>query len=230
MRRRPSILKKLLLRFLCGFLLISIASIVIMRFVPPPVTPLMVIRGLEQVAKGNGFIMKKQWQPLGKMSPSLVQAVIASEDQKFLRHSGFDFEAISKAYADNSRGKKQKGASTISQQTAKNLFLWPASSYFRKAVEVYFTLLLELIWNKERIIEVYLNVAEFGPGIYGAEQAAQSYFKKPAARLTAKEAAMLAAILPAPRRWNAAQPTAYLQQRRQWILRQMRNIGPVGLN
>ena len=226
---RFSTLRKLLLRFFCSCILLSIASTICLRFVPPPITPLMIIRGFEGLSEGKGFVIQKQWQPLEKISPFLVRAVIASEDQKFLHHSGFDLDAIAKAYKDNSLGKRQKGASTISQQTAKNLFLWPTSSYLRKAVEVYFTLLLELVWNKERIIEVYLNVAEFGPGIYGAEQASRIYFHKRAAQLKAQEAAMLAAILPSPRRWNAARPTAYLQQRRQWIMRQMRNIGPIDL-
>ena len=190
----------------------------------------MVIRGIQGMSNGTGFVIRKRWQPLENISPAMVRAVIAAEDQKFLRHSGFDLQAISKAYAGNRAGKKQKGASTISQQTAKNVFLWPASSYLRKAIEVYFTLLLELLWDKERIIEVYLNVAEFGPGIYGVESAARIYYGKSARQLTAREAAMLAAILPSPRRWNAARPTAYLLQRRQWIMRQMRNVGPIDLN
>ncbi len=221
--------QKWLIRCICSFILLSFASALVMRIVPPPFTPLMLIRGIQGMSEGGGFVMRKDWQPLEKISPYLVQAVIASEDQKFLSHSGFDLEAISKAYTSNRMGKKQRGASTISQQTAKNVFLWPTSSYFRKAVEVYFTLLIELVWSKERIMEVYLNVAEFGPGIYGAEQAARSYFHKPASNLTKREAAILAAVLPAPRRWNAARPTVYLLQRRQWIQRQMKNLGPIVL-
>lgn len=217
-------------RILLWFVALTLASTFLLRFVPPPLTPLMVIRGIEGMSNGTGFVIRKRWQPLGNISPSMVRAVIAAEDQKFLRHSGFDLQAISKAYAGNRAGKKQKGASTISQQTAKNVFLWPASSYFRKAIEVYFTLIIELLWDKERIIEVYLNVAEFGPGIYGVESAARIYYGKTARQLTTREAAMLAAILPAPRRWNAARPTAYLLQRRQWIMRQMRNVGPIDLN
>ncbi len=182
------------------------------------------------MSEGRGFVMRKQWQPLERISPYLVQAVIASEDQRFLSHSGFDLKAISKAYTNNRTGKKQKGGSTLSQQTAKNVFLWPDGSYFRKAIEVYFTLLIELFWSKERIMEVYLNVAEFGPGVYGAEQAAQMYFHKPALRLTSREAAMLAAVLPAPRQWDVAHPTAYLLQRRRWIMQQMRNVGSIKLN
>jgi monofunctional biosynthetic peptidoglycan transglycosylase len=217
-------------RFILWLVALTLVSTFLLRFVPPPLTPLMVIRGIQGMTNGSGFVIRKRWQPLKNISPAMVQAVIAAEDQKFLRHSGFDLQAISKAYAGNRAGKKQKGASTISQQTAKNVFLWPASSYFRKAIEVYFTLLLELLWDKERIIEVYLNVAEFGPGIYGVESAARIYYGKSARQLTAREAAMLAAVLPAPRRWNAARPTPYLLQRRQWIMRQMRNVGPIDLN
>lgn len=217
-------------RFFFSFFLISIASALILRFVPPPLTPLMVIRGIQGMSEGRGFVIRKQWQPLERISPLLIQAVIASEDQKFPNHFGFDLQAISKAYSNNLIGKRQKGASTISQQTAKNVFLWPTSSYLRKAIEVYFTLLIESVWSKERIIEVYLNVAEFGPGVYGAEQAAQMYFHKSALGLTSREAAMLAAILPAPRRWDAAHPTTYLLQRRRWIMQQMRNVGPIDLN
>lgn len=230
MRLRLASCKKLLIRFCCSFILLSIASALILRFVPPPLTPLMVIRGMEGLIAGKGFAIKKQWQPLQRISPYLIQAVIASEDQKFLSHSGFDLEAIAKAYTSNNKGRKLRGASTISQQTAKNLFLWPTSSYLRKAIEVYFTLLLELVWDKERIMEVYLNVAEFGPEIYGAEEASRTFFHTHADKLTTREAAMLAAVLPAPRRWNAAHPTAYLLQRRRWIMQQMRTIGPINLD
>lgn len=230
MRLRLASCKKLLIRFCCSFILLSIASALILRFVPPPLTPLMVIRGMEGLIAGKGFAIKKQWQPLQRISPYLIQAVIASEDQKFLSHSGFDLEAIAKAYTSNNKGRKLRGASTISQQTAKNLFLWPTSSYLRKAIEVYFTLLLELVWDKERIMEVYLNVAEFGPEIYGAEEASRTFFHTHADKLTTREAAMLAAVLPAPRRWNAAHPTAYLLQRRRWIMQQMRTIGPIDLD
>lgn len=230
MPRRFASWRKWLIRFLGGFILISVVSALVMRFVPPPLTPLMVIRGIQGMAQGKGFAIRKDWQPLERISPFLVRAVIAAEDQKFLSHSGFDLDAISKAYADNKKGKRQKGGSTISQQTAKNVFLWPTSSYFRKAIEVYFTVLIELIWSKERIIEVYLNVAEFGPGLYGAEEAARTYFHKPAKALSRREAALLAAVLPSPRRWNAARPTGYLLHRRQWIVRQMQNLGPLPLH
>lgn len=222
--------KRWCLHLFFWFTTLSLATTLLMRFIPPPITPLMIIRGVEGMAAGKGFIIHKQWQSLDNIAPVMIQAVIASEDQKFLNHSGFDLTAISKAYASNKSGKKQKGASTISQQTAKNVFLWPARSYIRKVIEVYFTLLIEATWNKKRIMEVYLNVAEFGPGIYGVETAAQTYFHKTARQLSSREAAMLAAVLPAPRQWNAARPTPYLIQRKRWIIQQMRNIGPVTLN
>ncbi len=191
------------------------------RFIPPPFTPLMLIRAIESTIQGKGFQWRRQWRPIERISIHLVRAVIAAEDQKFSGHAGFDLEAIQKAWANNSRGKARHGGSTISQQTAKNVFLWPGPSYLRKGIEVGFTALIEGIWGKKRILEVYLNVAEFGPNIYGVEQACQTYFPTSAQRLTKSQAAVLAAILPAPRRWNPAKPSPYLNQRRQWILRQM---------
>jgi monofunctional biosynthetic peptidoglycan transglycosylase len=165
------------------------------------------------------------------VSPHLVQAAVAAEDQHFMSHNGFDLEAIQKAYRRNQSGKKQKlGGSTISQQTAKNVFLWPARNYLRKGLEVYFTLTIEWLWPKRRIMEVYLNSIEMGPGIYGAEAAAQHYFKKPAAKLTKREAALLVAAFPNPRQRNPSQPTAYLRRRASKIQRLMRQIGPVQLD
>ncbi|MBB5346877.1 monofunctional biosynthetic peptidoglycan transglycosylase [Desulfoprunum benzoelyticum] len=226
-RRRPAAWRRWLRRLVLGFAVLSVVSTIILRVVPPPATPLMMIRGIQGMATGQGFIIRKQWQPLERISPAMVRAVIAAEDQKFLDHSGFDFNAISKAYENNRTGGRQKGGSTITQQTAKNVFLWPGGSYLRKGVEAYFTLLLELCWSKERIIEVYLNVAEFGPGVYGVESAARTYYRTSARRLTNRQAAMLTAILPAPLRWNPARPTGYLMQRQRWILQQMRHIGPL---
>jgi monofunctional biosynthetic peptidoglycan transglycosylase len=209
---------------------LTILSTLLLRVVPPPATPLMVIRGMQGMAAGKGFIIRKQWQPLTTISPAMIRAVTAAEDQKFLHHFGFDFDAISKAYANNRDGGRRKGGSTITQQTAKNVFLCPGGSYLRKGIEAYFTLLLELCWSKERIIEVYLNVAEFGPGVYGVESAARTYYQTAARLLTARQAAMLAAILPSPLRWNPARPTGYLLHRQRWILQQMRNIGPLPLH
>lgn len=229
-RRQPSPARQWLVRLALAFVLLSFSSTLLFRYIPPPITPLMVIRGVESLAAGKGFISQYRWQALNDISPWLIRAVIAAEDQKFAHHCGFDFTAMAQAFAHNSKGGRLRGGSTISQQTAKNIFLWPGGSYPRKCLEAYFTVLLEILWDKERIIETYLNIAEFGPGIYGVESAARIYFRTSARKLTARQAAMLAAVLPAPRRFTPASPTAYLVQRQGWILQQMRNTGPVTLD
>ncbi len=208
---------------------LSIFFVLLFRFVPIPFTPLMLIRGVEQLSSDKKFVFKKDWESIEHISPKLVLAVVASEDNNFLNHKGFDIEAIEKAikYNQKKKGKKIRGGSTISQQTAKNVFLWPGRSYVRKGLEAYFTLLIELIWGKERIMEVYLNVIEMGDGIYGAEAASQVYFKKPAARLTDSQAAQIAAILPNPRKWSPLNPTLFLVKKEARILRNMRNIEQV---
>lgn len=170
----------------------------------------------------------KNWTPIDEISSHMVQAVVAAEDQKFLDHYGFDVEAIEKALEGNQAGKNLKGGSTISNQTAKNVFLWPGRNYLRKGLEAYFTALIEIFWSKERIMEVYLNVIETGDGIYGVEAAAQTFYDKPASKINRKEAAMIAAVLPNPRRWSPAAPTGYNYQRQSWILRNMKNLHPVG--
>lgn len=224
---------KILFRIIKYFLLIyfgsSILFVVLYRFVNPPVTPLMVIRVAEQFTAGQPVIMKKSWAPLDKIAPSMELAVIAAEDNKFTEHWGFDFEAINKAkaYNEKKKGKKVRGASTISQQTAKNVFLWPQRSWIRKGLEVYFTSLIEIVWGKKRIMEVYLNVIETGDGIYGVNEASEVYYHKPASGLSRSQAALIAAILPNPRKWNPASPTSYLINRQQWILWNMGNIGRV---
>ena len=221
------------LRFVKYFLIIYFASsiffVVLFRFVNPPVTPLMLIRVAQQSFSGQTVKLKKEWVSPDKISADLPLAVVASEDNLFMEHSGFDFESIRKAkeYNDRKKGKKVRGASTITQQTAKNVFLWPQRSWVRKGLEVYFTLLIELVWGKERIMEVYLNVIETGKGIYGVEQASQEYFGKPAARVSRREAALIAAILPNPLKWNPASPTPYIRGRQQWILWNMNNIGKI---
>lgn len=211
-------------------LALSMFSVILLRFVPIPVTPLMVIRMSENIRNGEKIMLKKKWVSLDKISPNLVQAVVASEDQNFLTHNGFDFKAIKKAYAHNQRKKRIRGGSTISQQTAKNVFLWPKRSWIRKGLEAYFTVLIELFWSKERIMEVYLNVIEMGKGIYGAEMAAKTYFHKPAARLTASEAALIAATLPNPRRFKVNNPSGYVFRRQSTIMHQMYMIGPVSFD
>lgn len=228
--RQPLPGGKWLLRLGLAFVFLSFSSTLLFRYIHPPITPLMIIRGVESLAEGNGFAARSRWQELREISPWMVRAVIAAEDQKFTHHYGFDFTAMMQAFAHNREGGRIRGGSTISQQTAKNVFLWPGGSYLRKGIEAYFTVLLELLWNKERIIETYLNIAEFGPGIYGVESAARKYYRTSAKELTARQAAMLAAILPAPRRLTPARPTPYLVQRQRWILQQMRNAGPVSLN
>lgn len=228
--RRPVPVKQWLMRLLFGFIIMSVCSTLLFRFIPPPITPLMVIREAHGISKGKRLALHQNWQPLENISQTMVQAVIAAEDQKFPRHFGFDFDAMTKAYAHNRDGGRQRGGSTISQQTAKNIFLWPGGSYLRKGIEAYFTVLLELFWDKERIIETYLNVAEFGPGIYGVESAARTYYHTSAKNLNARQAAMLAAVLPAPLRLSPTRPTTYLGQRQRWILQQMRNAGPLRLD
>jgi monofunctional glycosyltransferase len=205
-----------------GFVILSLVLVVLYRHIPPPVTPLMVLRLTE------GYGLHKDWRPLDEISPTLIRAVIASEDQRFCRHHGFDWKAIENAWEQYQSGDGELlGASTISMQTAKNVFLWPARDWLRKGLEAYFTALIELAWSKRRIIEVYLNIAEWGPGIYGAEAAAQHYFGKPASRLGTSEAARLAAVLPAPLDRSASHPDPEVRDRAAFILRQLPNL-PAG--
>ena len=207
------------------FFIGSVALTIIYRFVPPPFTYLMIQRLVEQKMDGEDLKLRKDWVSIDKMSPYLVRAVIASEDQHFNEHWGFDIEALQKAYQHNQKSKKVKGGSTISQQVAKNVFLWPGRSYIRKGLEAYFTILIEITWSKKRIMEIYLNEIEMGDGIYGAEAAAQKYFHKPAKDLSKRESALIAAVLPNPIRWTPANPNAYIQRRQYRILRAMRYVG-----
>ena len=195
---------RFLLCLITGFFIWSFLLIILYRDLPPPVTPLMLIR----LAGGAGI--DKEWVPISRISPNLVRAAMAGEDAKFCQHRGFDWEAIDNAWRQYQRGHYILGASTISMQTAKNLFLWPGRSWWRKGFEVYFTALLELTWSKRRIMETYLNIVEWGPGVYGAEAAARYHFHKSAMDLTPEEAARLAAVLPNPRRWSASRPTGYI--------------------
>lgn len=202
--------------------LFSVLLVIIFKWVPVPFTPLMVIRYFENPEEE----IRHDWVPIEEISPNLQLAVVASEDQNFLSHGGFDYEAIKKAIDDSKRRKKSsRGASTISQQTAKNIFLWPDRSWIRKGLEVYFTFLIELLWSKERILEVYLNSIEMGQGIYGAEAASLAWFGKEAEKLTQYEAAAIAAVLPNPRVYRANPASSYIQQRKNWIVRQMNNLG-----
>ena len=209
-----------------SFLVLSVTLTLCYGVMPVPCTILMLQRCVEQKMHGRPIKLDKRWVPLERMSPNLPWAVATAEDQKFEEHFGFDIEAIEKAakYNERHHGRKVRGASTISQQCAKNVFLWPSRNWTRKGLEVYFTFLIEMCWSKERIMEVYLNVVEMGPGVYGAEAAARYYFHKPAARLTREEAARIAAILPNPRRWSASKPTTYILRRTDWILSHMHDV------
>ncbi|PSG90345.1 monofunctional biosynthetic peptidoglycan transglycosylase [Aurantibacter aestuarii] len=207
------------------FIVISVGLVTLYKFVPVYYTPLMAIRYFEDDSKTKS--VKHEWVTSEEISDHLKKAVICSEDQKFLKHNGFDMVAIEKAYENNQKGKRIKGGSTISQQTAKNVFLWPNRSWLRKGLETYFTFLIELIWSKERIMEVYLNSIEMGNGVYGAQAASQYWFKTSANKLSKSQAAAIAAVLPNPRRYRANPPTNYIAKRKTWIMRQMGFHGPL---
>ena len=209
---------------LLWFIVLSVFSVVVFRFVPVPFTPLMITRAFEQKGDGKEMHSSHDWVPLEEISPNLQKAVIASEDDRFLIHHGFNFDAMFKAYKNNSKGKRIKGGSTISQQTAKNVFLWQGRSYLRKGLEAYFTMLIELLWSKERIMEVYLNSIEMGDGVYGAQAAAQHWYHKDAANLTKYEAAGIAAILPNPFKFKAVNSSRYTQRRKGRIVKLMRYV------
>ena len=220
-------LKRFLWKSLLWFFGISIALVILFKWIPVPFTPLMVTRAIEQKLDGEEMTCSHHWESLENISPNLQKAVIASEDGNFLKHSGFDFKAMQKALKNNNRGRKLKGGSTISQQTAKNVFLWQGRSYVRKGLEAYFTFLIELIWGKERIMEVYLNSIEMGNGVYGAEAAANYWYNTTAINLTKNQAAGIAAILPNPRKFKASNSSAYIEKRKGKILRVMRHIGKI---
>ena len=204
----------------------SLIEVLIFKYVPVPVTPLMLIRIAQQVKEGREVKLVHHWEPLDSISSSLPQAVWASEDQLFLQHHGFDFKQIGEAVKERNSGHRQRGASTISQQTAKNVFLWPTSSWVRKGFEVWFTVLIEVLWDKQRIMEVYLNSIEMGDGIYGAEAVAHEHFGCNAAQLNKQQCALIAASLPNPILFNSSAPTTYMYRRQRWIMRQMRQLGP----
>lgn len=205
----------------------SILMVIAYRYIPVYFTPLMAIRYIEQIKDGKSKGIKHEWKDIDNISRNLVMAVIASEDNRFMTHNGFDIEQIKLARAEAAAGKRVRGASTISQQTAKNVFLWPGKTYFRKGLEAYFTLLIEIMWGKERIMEVYLNSIEMGNGIFGAEAVAKSHFKKNAGKLTKGEAALVAASLPNPRRYNSGKPSPYMYKRQKQIVSLMGKIAPV---
>jgi monofunctional glycosyltransferase len=218
-------LKRILFKIFLWFNLLSLFLVLVFKFVPVPYTPLMLIRSMEHNSDGKEMVCSHQWVPLEDIAMNLQKAVIASEDGTFLKHSGFDFRAMQKAFKSNRKGKKLKGGSTISQQTAKNVFLWQGRSYVRKIFEVYYTFLIEIIWGKERIMEVYLNSIEMGDGVYGAEAASKYWFHKSAKNLSRYEAAAIAAILPNPRKYKASNSSSYVEGRKSKIVKIMRHVG-----
>jgi monofunctional biosynthetic peptidoglycan transglycosylase len=208
-----------------GLGILSVALTVLFRFTPPPVTMLMIERRIESWSDGAKYSPHYEWIAFDGMAAPMPLAVIAAEDQNFMHHHGFDWGAIQRAIDYDENGKRLRGGSTLTQQTAKNLFLWQDRTWIRKVFEAYFTVLLETCWTKRRILETYLNIVEFGDGIYGVEAASQHYFHKPARRLTPEEAALLAAVLPNPHRFKANAPSSYVRGRQHWILVQMGNLG-----
>ena len=228
-RSLPARLARWAVTALLGVIVASILAVAAFRWLPVPVTAFMINERM--AAKEPRLQQRHQWVPWERISRHAGVAVIAAEDQKFLVHDGFDFQQIEKAMADAGRGKRLRGASTISQQVAKNLFLWPGQTLFRKGLEAWFTVWIEFLWPKRRILEVYLNCAQFGRGIWGVEAASRAYFGKDAARLDRQEAALLAAVLPSPNRYRVVNSGPWVRQRQEWILRQMQALGgPALLN
>lgn len=223
LKKVTSIITKIFL----WFLMVTVLWVLVYRFVNPPITLLMIQRNIERSAEDKPGKMKKEWVDFEDISNNMKRAAVSAEDQLFLKHLGFDMKAIEKAFQSNQKGKKIKGGSTISQQTAKNVFLWPGRSWIRKGFEAYFTLLIEILWSKERILEVYLNVIEMGDGVYGAEAASREYFGKSCTKLTRSQAALIAACFPNPRRWTPRKPTTYIKHRQYLIMRNMRRLGPL---
>lgn len=230
-KKKPFQLLKFLKRAILFVLAVSILSVSVLRWLPPPTSSFMLQE--YALAKWNGLsdlTIHYQWVNRHSISSHAVTAVIAAEDQKFPYHWGFDREAIAEAWEERREGTRIRGASTITQQVAKNLFLWPGKSFVRKGIEAYFTLLIEALWPKSRIVEVYLNIAQFGRGIYGISEASRIFFNKAPSLLTRKESALLAAALPDPRRLRIDRPSAYMRQRGDWILKEMDRMGPIELS
>jgi monofunctional biosynthetic peptidoglycan transglycosylase len=222
--RRARVLRwGLWLLALCG--LVTVGPVLLFRFVDPPTTAFMLQRRMEASENNEkGFVLRQQWVPRSRISMNVQRALIAAEDQKFPEHFGFDVQAIEDAVEDHLEGKSTRGASTLTQQVAKNLFLWPGKSFVRKALEAYFTVLLEVFWSKARILEVHLNIAEYGNGVYGVEEASRLYLGKAAASLSPEEAALLVVVLPSPKTRKVTAPTPKVRQRSQWVLAQMEHV------
>ena len=205
--------------------LVSIAAVLVLRWVPPVTSAMMIERWIQAKWQGREYSTRYRWVGWNRVAPWAPLAAVAAEDQRFAEHRGFDMESIQDALEDAERGRRLRGASTISQQVAKNLFLWSGRSYVRKGLEAYFTTLIEALWPKRRILEVYVNIAEMGDGVYGVEAASQRFFRKPASKLRPEEGALLAAVLPNPRRFRVDRPSAFVAERQTWILRQMDQMG-----
>lgn len=224
LRRPPRRVIAFAAQLALGLFVATAVPVLVLRWVPPLTSAFMLEREIGARLTGErGFVLRHHWVPLREISPEMPIAVIAAEDQKFAVHSGFDWSSIGNAISEGDA--RPRGASTLTQQVAKNLFLWPERSLLRKGLEAWFTVLLETLWPKRRILEVYLNVAEFGPGVYGVGAASERYFGKPAARLTRAESALLAAVLPSPRRLRVAQPSPYVLERAAWIERHVARLG-----
>ena len=227
-KRKRSLGRRILagmIRVIAFFLVLSVVVTVMFRWVAPPTTAVILERRVDAFWSGRRYGVDFRWVRWNQIAPEAALAVIAAEDQNFATHHGFDFGSMQKAVDDHERGRRLRGASTISQQVAKNVFLWSGRSFVRKGLEACFTVLIELTWSKRRILEVYLNVVELGEGVFGVEAASRQFFRKPAAQLQPQEAALLAAVLPNPLRLNAGRPSEYVEERRSWILRQMEQLG-----
>lgn len=227
MAKKRSKLTQLIGRILLWFISVTILWVLAYRFINPPITLLMVMRNIERKTEGKPFKTDKEWVDIEEMSDNIKRAAIAGEDQLFVHHMGFDMKAISRAYSANKEGGTVKGGSTITQQVAKNVFLWPGRSWLRKGFEAYFTILIEMLWSKERILEVYLNVIEMGDGIYGAEAAAQSYYGKSCRDLNRMEASLIVACFPNPFRWTPLHPTRFIRHRQYLIMKNIKRLGPL---
>ena len=227
LRRFLGLIWRLIWRGALAFIVLSIALVLLFRFVPPPGSMVMVERKIQSWINSEPIDIQRQWRSWENLSSNAKLAVIAAEDQRFPQHRGFDLVELKRALKASLDGERLRGASTLSQQTAKNVFLWSGRSWARKGLEAWFTLLIEMLWSKQRILEVYLNVAEWDTGVFGIEAAAGHYFGASGSALTERQASLLAAILPSPRTRSASRPDAQVERRSQWILQQMRNLGGV---
>ncbi len=223
--RRISNFFKWILKLAILFFVISVLLVFAMRWINPITSSIMIQRQIAGLLDGEFELVKYHWVSYDDVSKYMPIAIVAAEDQNFPNHFGFDFKQIEKALKENKRGRRIRGASTITQQVAKNLFLWEGKSFVRKGIEAYFTLLIELLWDKERILEVHMNIAEMGDKIFGVGTASVAYFKIPAAKLSIRQAALLAAVLPNPKKYSAVKPTGYVRGRQNWIVRQINSLG-----